>query len=77
MIELRTETRIWLAAGMTDMRRGFDGLSAQVQTMKALVIAKHSESMEQHKELISNAHKIERLKLVLFLTKISSDREIE
>lgn len=25
-------TRIWLVAGATDMRRGFDGLSAQVQT---------------------------------------------
>ena len=31
MIELRTGTRIWIAAGVTDMRRGFDGLSAQVQ----------------------------------------------
>ena len=33
MTELRTETKIWLAAGVTDMRRGFDGLSAQVQTV--------------------------------------------
>lgn len=33
MIELRTGTRIWLAAGITDMRRGFHGLSAQVQTV--------------------------------------------
>ena len=33
MIELRTETRIWIAAGVTDMRRGFDGLSAKVQTV--------------------------------------------
>ena len=33
MIELRTGTRIWLAAGITDMRRGFRGLSAQVQTV--------------------------------------------
>ena len=33
MIELRTGTRIWLAAGVTDMRRGFQGLSAQVQTV--------------------------------------------
>ena len=31
MIELRAGTRIWLAAGITDMRRGFQGLSAQVQ----------------------------------------------
>ena len=33
MIQLPTETRIWIAAGVTDMRRGFDGLSAQVQTV--------------------------------------------
>jgi transposase len=33
VIELRTGTKIWLAAGVTDMRRGFDGLSAQVQTV--------------------------------------------
>jgi transposase len=33
VIELRAGTRIWLAAGVTDMRRGFHGLSAQVQTV--------------------------------------------
>jgi transposase len=33
VIHLPTGTRIWLAAGVTDMRRGFDGLSAQVQTV--------------------------------------------
>ena len=33
VIELRTGTRIWIAAGVTDMRRGFNGLSAQVQTV--------------------------------------------
>ena len=33
MIDLRAGTRIWLAAGITDMRRGFYGLSAQVQTV--------------------------------------------
>jgi transposase len=33
VIELRAGTRIWLAAGVTDMRRGFPGLSAQVQTV--------------------------------------------
>ena len=27
---------MWLAAGVTDMRRGFDGLSAQVQTVLQL-----------------------------------------
>ena len=33
MIDLRTGTKVWLAAGVTDMRRGFHGLSAQVQTV--------------------------------------------
>ncbi len=33
MIELRAGTRIWIAAGVTDLRRGFVGLSAQVQTV--------------------------------------------
>jgi transposase len=32
VIQLPAWTRIWIAAGVTDMRRGFDGLSAQVQT---------------------------------------------
>ena len=31
MISLPGGTRIWLAAGMTDMRRGFDGLASIVQ----------------------------------------------
>ena len=29
-------TRVWLAAGLTDMRRGFDGLAALVQSALAL-----------------------------------------
>ncbi len=33
VIELPPGTRIWLAAGVTDRRRGFQGLSAQVQTV--------------------------------------------
>ena len=32
MIGLPSGTRVWLAAGVTDLRRGFDGLSALVQT---------------------------------------------
>jgi len=31
MIGLPAGTRIWLAAGMTDMRKGFDSLAAQEQ----------------------------------------------
>jgi len=32
MITLPPKTYIWIAAGVTDLRRGFDGLSALVQT---------------------------------------------
>ena len=32
MFGLPTGTRVWLAAGVTDMRRGMGGLAAQVQT---------------------------------------------
>jgi transposase len=35
MIGLPANTRVWLAAGHTDMRRGFDGLAATVQTALA------------------------------------------
>jgi len=31
MIGLPSGTRVWLAAGATDMRRGFDGLARIVQ----------------------------------------------
>ena len=32
MISPPTGVRVWLAAGATDMRKGFDGLAASVQT---------------------------------------------
>ena len=35
MIGLPSGTRIWLAAGLTDMRRGFDGLAALAQNALA------------------------------------------
>jgi transposase len=35
MIGLPSGTRIWLAAGRTDMRRGFDGLAALAQSALA------------------------------------------
>jgi transposase len=33
MIEVPANTRIWIVAGVTDLRRGFTGLSAIVQTV--------------------------------------------
>lgn len=35
MIGLAAGTRVWLAAGVTDMRKGMDGLTALVQTTLA------------------------------------------
>jgi transposase len=35
MIALPAKTRVWLAAGITDMRKGMDGLAALVQTALA------------------------------------------
>lgn len=32
MLSLPAGTRVWLVAGVTDMRKGFDGLSALVQS---------------------------------------------
>ena len=32
MIGLPAGTRVWLAAGVTDMRKGMDGLAALAQT---------------------------------------------
>jgi hypothetical protein len=32
MISLPSHTRVWIAAGVTDLRRGFTGLSALMQT---------------------------------------------
>lgn len=33
MIPVPANTRVWLAGGVTDMRKGFAGLSAQVETI--------------------------------------------
>jgi transposase len=35
MIAVPSGTRVWLAVGRTDMRKGFDGLAAQVQQVLA------------------------------------------
>ncbi len=32
MIQLPSGTKIWLVAGITDMRNGFNGLATKVQT---------------------------------------------
>jgi transposase len=52
-------TSIMIPASLPDL----DGL--EPEALKALLIAKHSESMEQHKQLTSNTQEIEHLKLVI------------
>jgi len=52
-------TAIMIPASLPDL----DGLDPEA--LKALVLAKHSESLEQHKQLTSNTHEIEHLKLVI------------
>ena len=52
-------TAVMIPACLPDL----DGLDPEA--LKALVLAKHSESMEQHKQLTSNTHEIEHLKLVI------------
>ena len=52
-------TAIMIPASLPDL----DGLDPEA--LKALVLAKHSESLEQHKELTLSTHEIEHLKLVI------------
>jgi len=52
-------TAAMIPASLPDL----DGLDPEA--LKALVLAKHSESLEQHKELTSSTHEIEHLKLVI------------
>ena len=35
MIPVLADTKIWLAAGITDIRRGFNGLTAQTEQVLA------------------------------------------
>ena len=47
MIGLPSETRVWLASGATDMRRGFDGLALLVQeTLKRDLHCEHAAPTE-------------------------------
>jgi transposase len=36
LVELPVGTRVWIAAGLTDMRKGFDGLAAIAQEALAM-----------------------------------------
>ena len=50
MNPLPAGTRVWLAVGVTDMRRGMDSLAAQVQTGMVCIIdygAHHEETPRQ------------------------------
>ena len=56
MIVLPGTTRIWIAAGVTDMRRGFTGLSALVQTkLEQSPFSGHVFVDDGHIEMDNNA----------------------
>src|SRR5205814_3655884 len=55
----RWHTHRMLPAALPDL----DGLDAEM--LKALLIAKHNESIEQHRQLRSNSEEIEHLKLII------------
>ena len=42
MIGLPANTRVWIVAGHTDMRKGFDGLAAVAQSALALMATSNS-----------------------------------
>ncbi len=43
MIPVLADAKIWLAAGVTDMRRGFNGLAAQTDGQGACLFTKRLE----------------------------------
>ncbi|ALY15817.1 putative transposase [Escherichia coli] len=45
MIPLPSGTKIWLVAGITDMRNGFNGLAAKVQTAAKVEVVRKSASL--------------------------------
>ena len=54
MIGPPVNTRIWVAAGFTDMRCGFDGLAAKLQRMQ---FGRKSERMYPSAHPVLNARK--------------------
>src|SRR5690348_10526660 len=62
MIALPSHTQIWIAAGVTDLRRGFAGLSALVQTelekspMSGQVFIFRGRSLSEHPKAAIREH---------------------
>jgi len=63
MMGLPTSTRVWLAAGVTDMRKGFDSLAAQPAlfdlanfALVAIVVAVLYVALERRGRLRANGH---------------------
>ncbi len=48
MMALPANTRIWIAAGVTDLRRGFTGLSALVERRVAHSIVYDNQDQKPH-----------------------------
>jgi hypothetical protein len=54
VIQLPTGTKIWIAAGVTDMRRGFDGLSAPLPDLDSLDRDALLALVRSHQEKLSS-----------------------
>jgi hypothetical protein len=63
MIPVPNGARVWLAAGHTDMRKGFDGLALMVQ--ETLIVAQRQALSEAQREAQHRALLIEKLKYTL------------
>ena len=51
MIPVPASTRVWLAAGVTDMRKGFNGLAALAEK----VLTERAKALEQLQALLMEA----------------------
>jgi hypothetical protein len=51
MIPVPAQTRVWLAAGITDMRKGFNGLARSIPIMLTSPTHASSVAVSQHRHL--------------------------
>ena len=59
MIELKSGTRIWIAAGFTDLRRGFQGLSSIVETvLEQAPLSGHVFVLERISDPVNRIHEL-------------------
>ncbi|REG45604.1 hypothetical protein B0G80_9232 [Paraburkholderia sp. BL6669N2] len=64
MISLPAGTRIWIAAGVTDMRAGFQGLGAKVQTARATALACGRQATQASQSTGPHSHRQVQITIV-------------